>query len=514
MFVRKNRNRSGSVCVQIISKNSGRYRVVETIGSAKHPEAIARLCLEAHIRLHQREFSHQLSIFVYPEELSIQNFVASLSNTQIRTIGPELVFGALFDHMGFGAVKRDGLFRHLVITRLAYPVSKLKTADYLKRYRDIGVSADKIYRFLDKLQSDYKEVVEKITFDYTRKILKGEIVVVFYDMTTLYFEAEDEDDLRKIGFSKDCVFHKPQIMLGLLVGEGGYPIGYDIFKGNTFEGHTLLPTLEKIRKRYGFKQPVVVADSAMLSRDNLENLSQARYRFIIGARIKNESDRIKQEILASAGPMKDGDSFVIRKKDKTRLVITFSRKRAHKDASNRERGLQKLRAKIRAGRLTKEHINNRGYNKFLLVEGEIKVQINEAKVAEDKLWDGLKGYITNTRLSAKEIVESYGQLWQIEEAFRISKTDLRIRPIFHQLARRIEAHVCIAFVAYAIYKELERILRMAKVPFSVKRASELTHTMYALEYVLPKSMKKENVILKMDNEQELLKNVIEQYANS
>ena len=151
--------------------------------------------------------------------------------------------------MRFNEIKNT-LFRHITIARLAYPASKLKTVDYLYRYLGIDISEDKIYRFLDELNKTYKEKVEKIAYQNTKKHLGGTISVVFYDMTTLYFEAEDEDDLRKIGFSKDGKFQCPQIMLGLLVGKNGYPIGYDIFEGNTFEGHTLIPILEKIQKVY------------------------------------------------------------------------------------------------------------------------------------------------------------------------------------------------------------------------------------------------------------------------
>ena len=184
-------------------------------------------------------------------------------------------------------------------------------------------------------------------------------------MTTLYFEAQDEDDLRKIGFSKDGKFQHPQIMLGLLVGKGGYPIGYDIYEGNTFEGHTLLPTLEKIEKKYHFKHPTVIADAALLSKQNLENLSHAKYRFIIGARIKNETDATKAKILKQSKGMHDGDHFVVKKQDGTRLIVTYSTSRSKKDAHNRDRGLKKLREQIRFGKLTKKHINSRGYNKFL-----------------------------------------------------------------------------------------------------------------------------------------------------
>lgn len=513
MFIRKNKNRSGSVSVQIISKERGKYKVVETIGSGKSQEEIATLHLKAQILLYQKQFPNQPSLFVYPDELQIRNFVENLSNRQVHTIGPELIFGALFDKIGFQTIK-DELFRHIVIARLVYPTSKLKTVDYLYRYRGIEMDVAAVYRFLDRFNNKYKAKVERLAYEYTKNTLRGNISVVFYDMTTLYFEAEEEDDLRKIGFSKDGKFQKPQIMLGLLVGEEGLPIGYDIFRGNTFEGHTLLPTLKKIRKKYGFALPIVVADAALLSKDNLKNLSEAQYQFIIGARIKNESDEIKKQILIKARGMKDGDSLMIRKKDKTRLVVTYSEKRAKKDQRNRQRGLRKLRQKVKTGKLTKEHINNRGYNKFLTLKGEVTVEIDENKIAGDKQWDGLKSYLTNTNLRAKNIVKNYGHLWQIEKAFRISKTDLRVRPIFHQRQRRIEAHICIAFVAYTIYKELERLLKKENIEMSPKRAAELTHNMYEIEFILPKSRKKEKIILKMDEDQELLRSLIEKYVKS
>lgn len=506
MFVRKKPNKSGSVSVQIIDKSIG-YKVVRTVGSARDPDEIKQLIAKAK-EIIQTCNGKQTSLFHFntPEELTIENFLAGLSNAQIHTIGPELIFGSLFDRIGFNIVK-DKLFRHIVIARLAYPTSKLKTVDYLYRYRGIRMEVDAVYRFLDKLRDKHKETVEQVAYEYTKRTLKN-ISVVFYDVTTLYFEAEDEDDLRKVGFSKDGKFQKPQIMLGLLVGQNGYPIGYDVFEGNTFEGHTLLPVLENIRQKYGFGKPVVVADAALLSRENLENLSNDKYQFIIGARIKNENDKVKQEILKQAKGLKDGQSFVLKKPDGTRLIITYSDKRQSKDAHNRERGLSKLRQKVKSGKLTKESINNRGYNKFLTLKGEVEVEIDEEKIKEDQKWDGLKGYITNTRLSPKSIVENYRHLWQIEKAFRISKTDLRIRPVYHYRRKRIEAHICIAFVAYAIYKELERLLEKYKAGFSPKRAAELTHNMYELEYKVPSSNKIKRVVLKMDDEQQILYGVI------
>lgn len=506
MFVRKKKNRSGTTSVQLVDKSHG-YRVIRTLGCSDNPEEIHRL-LQWGRQIIASGDGKQFSLFSLhsDQDRAIENFLSQMRNSQIRTIGPELIFGTLFDRIGFGVIS-DELFRHITIARLAYPTSKLKTVDYLHRYRGINLDVQTLYRFLDKLSSFYKEKVENISYEHTKKHLKT-ISIVFYDMTTLYFEAEDEDDLRKIGFSKDGKFQHPQIMLGLLVGTGGFPIGYDIFEGNTFEGHTLLPTLQKIEKRYGFKNATVIADAALLSKDNLKNLSSAQYHFIVGGRIKNESKTIQEEILKNSAHIKDGDSFIIEKKDDLRLIISYSTQRAKKDAHNRKRGLNKLQKQIKSERLTKEHINNRGYNKFLKLIGEIKVTIDEAKVEADAKWDGLKGYVTNTELSPKDIIENYKELWQIERAFRISKTDLKIRPIYHYRKHRIEAHICITFVAYSIYKELEHLLNQAHLKMSSKRAAELTHNMYELHYTLPGSPQNKKVLLKMDTEQQALFDLI------
>lgn len=506
MFVRKNRNRSGTISVQIISKQDGKYKVVETIGCSNHPEEIEKLTNKAQNKIDFPPDQPQLLSILSQADLAIKNFVDSLSNLQICTIGPEIIFGTLFDRIGFNAIK-DPMFRNIVITRLAYPTSKLKTVDYLRRYRGLKIEVDAIYRFLDKLNKNYKETAERIAFEYTKRTLKN-ITVVFYDMTTLYFESEDEDDLRKIGFSKDGKFQQPQIMLGLLVGENGYPIGYDIFEGNTFEGHTLLPTIKKIQEKYGFDKPIVVADAGLLSKNNIDNLSKEKYQFILGARIKNETEAIKKEILEKTKELKNGQSLVLIKPDKIRLIISYSDKRRKKDEHNREKGVKKLQEKIKSGKLTKASINNRGYNKFLELSGTIAVAIDNDKIQDDKMWDGLKGYITNTELPAEKIIENYRHLWQIEKAFRISKTDLRIRPIFHYRRKRIEAHILISFVAYTVFKEMERLLEENKAGFSAKRAVELTQTMYELEYMLPHSQKTGKALLKMDAEQRLLYEIV------
>ncbi len=272
------------------------------------------------------------------------------------------------------------------------------------------------------------------------------------------------------------------------------------FEGNIYEGHTLIPFLESISEKFDLDKPIIVADSGLLSKKNIMLLEKKGYQYILGARIKNETEAIKGKILSKK--LTDGQFINIDKNDKTRLIISYSKKRAQKDAHNRQKGLKRLEKKVKSGKLTKSNINNRGYNKYLKLTGDISISIDYDKYKDDKKWDGLKGYITNSNLSEKEIIEQYHNLWQIEKAFRMSKTDLRIRPIYHRLRHRIEAHVCISFTAYAIYKELERVLHKEKSSISVSRAVELTQNMYQINYVLPDSKHSRKILLKMDEEQE------------
>jgi transposase len=433
--------------------------------------------------------------------------LTQLQNSQVRTVGPELIFGKIYDAIGFNAVQED-MFRHLVISRLAFPLSKLKTVDYLYRFQGVSVAVSSVYRFLDKLNSKLKDQVEQISFAHTLKVLQDKISIVFYDMTTLYFEASDEDDLRKTGFSKDGKHQNPQIFLGLLVGMGGYAIGYDIFEGNIYEGHTLIPVIEKINQKFGLGKPVVVADAGLLSMDNINALEKAGYEYILGARVKSEAEAIKRQI--AEAKLSDGQTIIITKTGSTKLIVSYSDKRATKDGHNRKRGLERLEKQVKYGKLTKTSINNRGYNKYLKIKNKVEVEIDYEKFKQDKSWDGLKGYVTNTKLKPEQVIENYKNLWHIEKAFRMSKTDLRVRPIYHRLKKRIEAHICISFTAYTIYKELERILDQTNSSISLKQAAELTHNMYEVNVTLPQSNRLKKILLKLDEDQTILKKIIDE----
>jgi len=503
MFLRKLKNRSGSISVQIISKSTGKYKVLKTIGSSSNEQEVQKLIFLAKQEIER--LSQQPDLFISERDTIVEQVFSSLNNASIRTVGPEIIFGKIYDNIGFGAIQEE-LFRHLVLARLAFPLSKLKTIDYLYRFQGVILDIDCVYRFLDKLNNQLKNQVEQIAFAYTLNILQGNISIVFYDMTTLYFEASDEDDLRKTGFSKDGKHQNPQIFLGLLVGLGGYAIGYDIFEGNIYEGHTLIPFIEKISKKFSLDKPVIVADAGLLSNENIKALREMDYQYIIGARLKNESEKIKKQILEKQ--LGDGQMLCIKSQAKTRLIVAYATNRAIKDEHNRKRGLQRLEKQIKAGKLTKSNINNKGYNKYLRLVGDVSIEINYEKFNNDKSWDGLKGYRTNTQLSDKQVIENYKNLWYIEKAFRMSKTDLRIRPIYHRLRHRIEAHICISFTAYCIYKELERVLYKEKSNLSLKKSADLTHNMYQITYTLPESKHTKSQLLRMDDEQAELYHII------
>lgn len=503
MFLRKLKNRSGSVSVQIISKSTGKYKVLKTIGSSSNEQGVQKLIYLAKQEIER--ISQQPELFISDRDTIVEQVFSALNNASIRTVGPEIIFGKIYDSIGFGAIKEE-LFRHLVLARLAFPLSKLKTIDYLYRFQGVMLDIDAVYRFLDKLNNKLKDQVEQIAFAHTLKVLQGSISIVFYDMTTLYFEASDEDDLRKTGFSKDGKHQNPQIFLGLLVGLGGYAIGYDVFEGNIYEGHTLIPFIEKISKKFNLDKPIIVADAGLLSNENIKALREMDYKYIIGARLKNESEKIKKQILEKQ--LGDGQMLCIKSQAKTRLIVAYATNRAIKDEHNRKRGLQRLEKQINAGKLTKSNINNKGYNKYLRLVGDISIEINYEKFNNDKSWDGLKGYRTNTQLSDKQVIENYKNLWYIEKAFRMSKTDLRIRPIYHRLRHRIEAHICISFTAYCIYKELERVLYKEKSNLSLKKSADLTHNMYQITYTLPESKHTKSQLLRMDDEQAELYQII------
>lgn len=500
MFIRKNKNRSGTVSIQIVEKVNRSNRVVKRVGVASTAKEEELLMLLAKSQLEQLQGTQ--SLFVEHDDLVVENFINTLSTSDLQVVGPELILARIYQKIGYPDDGSCNYFKALVLSRLAYPGSKLKTVEYFQKDLGLRVSVYTIYRFLDELSSTLKTQIEELTFAHTRSLMQGGIGVVFYDLTSLYFEASEPDEFRISGFSKDGKHQHPQILIGLLVSTQGYPIGYQLFEGNTSEVKTLMPVLESYQNRFGLDKPVVVADAALLSQHNIDALRAGGYEYILGGRLKNESDPVKAKILDGAITEDRPGEWAHRN---GRLIVTYSQKRARKDKANREKGLKRLEKRVKSGKLTKAHINNRGYNKYLRLTGSAAISIDYTSFEADRRWDGLKGYLSNTTWSKDQIITNYHHLWQIEKAFRISKTDLRIRPVYHRLKHRIEAHICICFAAYAVHKELERLLKINQVGLSTQKAIEEIKEIRQLRYMLPKSRTmKTKLLAPNENQQKLL----------
>lgn len=467
----------------VVDKSSGKFRELKTIGVSSDSAEIE--ALESKAREWIEHYTGQMSIDFDETEKIRSEYRKMLSNVDRTLLNmPQTILNRIYDSIGFNSIE-DIILRHLVVARVCQPMSKVATVEYLKSYFDEDIRLHNIYRYMDSLYGSQREKVQQISVAHTMKVLGGRIGLVFYDVTTLYFEAgpNPEDELRQAGFSKDGKTAESQIVLGLLVSEDGYPLSYSIFNGSQYEGRTMIPVIDDFVQRFSLTDFVVVADSGLMSAKNIALLETAGYKYIIGARIRSESQSVKDWILSI--DRTDGHTEECRKSGTQRLIVSYSETRARKNAWNRDKGLERLRKAYAKGTLTKENVNRRGYNKFLDISKDITVSINEGKIQEDMLWDGLKGYLTNTDLPMEEVISQYHGLWVVERAFRIGKGTLEMRPVFHFTEKRIEAHICICFAAYKVYKELERVIRSIGLGMSVDKVLSIAKTITTIRLRLP-----------------------------
>ena len=490
-----------------MSKARGYYKEVRNFGTAESADEVA--CLYTKALCWLKANGNQLSLD-FDDELGrereetarvVDNMDAVLLN------GTQLLLNQVYDRTGFNQIP-DEILRHLVIARVSQPRSKLATVSYLKSYYDEDIDLNRIYRYMDKLYNTQKELVQQISVEHTRKILGGKIGLMFYDVSTLYFETSKTDVLREPGFSKDGKTAESQVVLGLLVSRGGYPLSDSLYNGSQYEGYTIIPMVDDFKQRYNLGDDfVVVADSGLMNADNVKLLRDAGYKYVIGARIKSEKKAVKEKILA--WEKKNGEFFEHKRENGERLIVGYSDKRAKKDAYNRTRGVERLQKAYKSGKLTKDQINRRGYNKFLEISKDVEIAINQEKIEEDSRWDGLKGYVTNTNLAAGDVVDEYKGLWVVERAFRIGKGTLDMRPMFHFTERRIEAHVCICFVAYKMYKELERIIALAGIKLSVDKVLDIAKTITTIRVNMPQNLEIYTKTLFLTDEQNAIKSLFD-----
>lgn len=448
----------------------------------------------------------------YKEQDYIVN-VKNLAEEQRLVSGIHDVYGKLFYDLGYDKViKRPSrnkaavdIFKNIVLARVANPVSKMATVDMLEEDFGVTLDLDRVYRMMDGLDEPAIERLKKITYQNTLNLFGTKVDVIFYDATTIYFESFEEDELKKNGFSKDHKHNQPQVLLALMVTTDGLPVDYEIFAGDVYEGHTLIPALTKIRKKYDIEKVVFVADSAMLSYDNigmLEDLEEHNLSYIVGARLKNVSSALKNRILDSSSYRKiKKDYYVAEISDGDRkVIVSYSERRARKDANDRKRAIKKLMAKLDRSKSAKSHLSNHGYRKYLKVEGKSRVALDEAKIASDAKWDGLHGVVTNSDLSPVDVLSKYSELWNVEAAFRVTKHDLKVRPVYHWKPRRIKAHIAICFAAYALVKNLEYRIRLQYRKLSIEKirytlmkvqTSILFDKHKRIRYGLPSRMKRD-----------------------
>lgn len=301
---------------------------------------------------------------------------------------------------------------HIVMGRIASPESKKKTVEFLENNFGISFSLDSVYRMMDLIDDECIKRINMFTKNSAEQLFKEKVKVLFYDCTTLYFESFTSDELKQNGYSKDLMFNQPQVLLALMATVEGLPLGYEVFPGATFEGNTLETMISKLKENYDIQSITFVADSAMLSRKNLDYLESEKIKYIVGCRIKNQSKDIVSIIqdISSYSQMGDEKAKEI-VLEKNRIISTYSVTRAKKDAKDREDNILKMKKKLSSNKNPKSLISNSGYKKYLKLKGESEIEIDEEKIAQSAKFDGLHAVITNDMESnLSEIIEQYHNL--------------------------------------------------------------------------------------------------------
>lgn len=457
MHVRTTKTSSGSVAVQVVRYVRRKMEVLTHVGSARNETDLSNLKKIASNWIHSKNNSQLSFLPELESQLAISSSIVNMDKCQYLGFRYQLLYDVLwglvikfkFHLINVVDAKTIKIINDLAITRIVAPSSKIEAFEFISDYFGIKHSRRDFYRTLTQLPS-LKSDVEAKAIMLAKKHFGFDFSMVFYDLTTLYFESFETDDLRRTGFSKDNKSANPQIMIGLLVNNLGFPVSYQLFSGNKFEGHTLMPSILSLKKKYKIKQMTVVADSAMISDDNVKFLRAEKLNYIVAARTANLSPKLIAEISKELG-QKDEATIRITSETKGELICHFSSKRYRKEKREMEKQIEKAKAILATP--SKAEIIKR--TKFLKGK-KLSYELNQDLINKATLLLGIKGYYTNcNNLTDLEIINQYKQLWQVEKAFRISKSDLKTRPIFHNKQQAIEAHILICFMALAIAKFIE-----------------------------------------------------------
>ena len=440
-----------------------------------------------------------------------------------RVEGPHEVLGHLYDYLGFdrvlggeGGMRGATLLRDLVIARVMAPDSKRANARDLSLHYGREHSLDSLYRLMDRVHERLDDL-KQVVLQATARLTGGTVQMMLFDVTTLYFASVAADELRAFGYSKDQKYHCTQVVLALATDEEGLPIGYELFAGNTAEVKTLIGCMQRWQLSLNVDKVSFVADRALCSRANLATLEQAPWQYVVAMPLRRSLKTHQQaQILrtALAAPIEvEGDLVWVREFDweGRRLIVTYSSQRAHKDRADRQALIKRLQAKLgkvnaKVDPLTGEIkppkanaqklITNSGYLRYIEHADQAGVfVIDDDKIEADAAWDGLHAIVTNDRTaSAGELLARYRRLWVIEESFRTIKHSLAVRPIYHFKPERIQAHIGICYLAFALARHAQQRIKLAQQAMSVERnraalhgvqASILEHTKTHAKYRMP-----------------------------
>lgn len=431
-YIRQVKTSSGATAVQVARKSHGRVVEIVHLGSAHSPHELEILLSLARTRLQ----GNQQSLFATPKTSSFQ--------VEIKQTASRLLFDTLLEQycrLGFNQLN-DTDFGYLVIARIVEPTSKL---DSLRVLSDLGIeslSKDRLYRCLARIiRENYRKTIARLCYLQAKD--RG-LSLVLYDVTSLYFEVQREDNYRKPGLSKERRL-EPQIIVGLLVNQEGFPLGLHSFEGNTAETKTILPVINAFCRENQIDHLTVVADAGMLSLSNLLALSAAGHRFIVGSRLH----KIPYEVAQYQKTRELSDGQILEQiQGNFRVVYQYKVKRAELDIKNIQTQVTKAQRVVDGKTVVSRA-------KFVMVKTKTKT-LNYELISKAYSLAGIKGYVTNLELPGQQIIDCYHQLFQVEASFRMAKSDLKARPVFHHKREAIEAHLTVVLASLAISRKLEQ----------------------------------------------------------
>lgn len=460
VYIRRVKTSSGATAVQIAQKRHGKREILEHLGSAHDEVSLAALEQVGREKILGNQQSFDLDLHTEDTPKAPAKGVDAGGGLVLHGTRPRLLWEVLeqaYDQIGFGAAVGDEVFKQLVLARIIEPTSKLDSIRVLEELNvpDVPSYATVKRRLARCVEHKWQDAVSAAAYRFAAD--GGVVSMCLYDVTTLYFEADEEDELRKSGFSKERRID-PQILVGLLVDRHGFPLELHFFEGNKAETRTMIPVLDAFRDRHQVTDMLVVADAGMLSWTNIQALEEAGYQYIVGSRNSKAPMDLAKTFATKGNHFADGQvietTTELKKGTATsqrRAVWQYRLAREHRDRRNHT--LQVQRAEdIASGRKAQRKA------RFLTASQRKTLTVDyEAAKAAEQLF-GLKGYVTNTSmkvLSGAEVVTAYHSLFEVEASFRMAKSDLRARPIFHHTRDAIEAHLSIVFCALAVARHLQ-----------------------------------------------------------